>query len=159
MAEDNMNDLINSVKHMVDSGNVPDNIKELLSNFSANSNTNKSSNVNNDMNNTNSSNDSSSNFSNNNEQSSNSSSDNNNDRNSNSENQNFNDFASSFDIGTIMKMKGIIDSLNKKDDPRANLLYSLKPYLRDSKKSKLDQYVNLLNMGKIADVLKKEGGL
>ena len=43
---------------------------------------------------------------------------------------------------------------NNKNDPRSNLLNSLKPYLRDNKKEKLDSYVNLLNMSKIAEVLK-----
>ena len=45
--------------------------------------------------------------------------------------------------------------MNSKNDPRANLLYSLKPYLRDSKKNKLDQYVNMLNISKIADMMNK----
>ena len=52
-----------------------------------------------------------------------------------------------------MKMQSIMNNMNNKNDPRANLLYSLKPYLRDSKKDKLDQYVNLLNISKIADVM------
>ena len=51
-------------------------------------------------------------------------------------------------------MKTIIDSMNNRDDPRANLLYSLKPYLRESRKKQLDQYVNLLNMTKIAEIMK-----
>lgn len=143
MAEDNMNDLINNVKNMVDTGNIPENIQELLKNFS-NSNSNSNSN-NASVNINNSSNTSTENSS-------------TNDSTTNL-NNNFEDFSSSIDIGTILKMKGIIDSMNKKDDPRANLLYSLKPYLRSSRKDKLDQYVNLLNMTKIADVLKKEGGL
>lgn len=143
MAEDNMNDLINNVKNMVDTGNIPENIQELLKNFS-NSNSNSNSN-NASVNINNSSNTST-------ENSSTSDS-------TTNLNNNFEDFSSSIDIGTILKMKGIIDSMNKKDDPRANLLYSLKPYLRSSRKDKLDQYVNLLNMTKIADVLKKEGGL
>ena len=62
---------------------------------------------------------------------------------------------SSIDIDTILKIKNIMETLNKKDDPRSNLLYSLKPYLRDSKKDKLDQYVNLLNVSKIAELMNK----
>lgn len=38
------------------------------------------------------------------------------------------------DMNTILKMKSIMEKLNSKDDPRSNLLYSLKPYLRESKK-------------------------
>ena len=43
---------------------------------------------------------------------------------------------------------------NQKNDPRSNLLNSLKPYLRDGKKEKLDNYINLLNMSKIAELMK-----
>ena len=68
-------------------------------------------------------------------------------------NENTNNF--NIDMNTIMKMKSIMDNMNNKNDPRANLLYSLKPYLRDSKKSKLDQYVNLLNISKIAEAMNK----
>ena len=32
----------------------------------------------------------------------------------------------SIDINTILKMKTIMESMNQKNDPRANLLYSLK---------------------------------
>ena len=60
-------------------------------------------------------------------------------------------------MNTIMKMKTIMDNMNNKNDPRANLLHSLKPYLRDSKKEKVDQYVNLLNISKIADVMNPKG--
>ena len=63
-----------------------------------------------------------------------------------------------FDFDTILKMKNIIDTLNKKDDPRANLLYSLKPYLRESKKKKLDQYVNLLKFTDITGFFKMPKG-
>jgi len=49
--------------------------------------------------------------------------------------------------------------MNNKNDPRANLLHSLKPYLRDNKKDKLDQYVNLLNMTKVADIMKQDNNI
>lgn len=79
----------------------------------------------------------------------------------NSSNQNINNFTPNnnnnlnLDMNTIMKMKSIMENMNNKNDPRANLLYSLKPYLRDSKKDKLDQYVNLLNVSKIAELMNK----
>ena len=56
------------------------------------------------------------------------------------------------DFETIMKMKSIIDKMNSKDDPRSNLLKSLKPYLNESRKSKVDQYIGLMNMSKVMDV-------
>ena len=65
---------------------------------------------------------------------------------------------SGIDIETIMKMKTIIDKMNTKDDPRSNLLQSLKPYLKDSRKSKVDQYIQLMNMSKVIDVFPFMGG-
>lgn len=52
------------------------------------------------------------------------------------------------DINTIMKMKSVMEKMNSSNDPRNNLLYSLKPYLRESKQDKLDQYANLMNIAK-----------
>ena len=65
---------------------------------------------------------------------------------------------SGIDIETIMKMKTIVDKMNTKDDPRSNLLQSLKPYLKDSRKSKVDQYIQLMNMSKVMDVFPFMGG-
>ena len=74
--------------------------------------------------------------------------------NTQSSNNNF-DF-SGIDMNTIMKMSSVIGKMNNsKDDPRANLLNSLKPYLRDSKKGQLDNYMNLLNVTKIAEIMKE----
>ncbi len=70
----------------------------------------------------------------------------------NNQNNNF-DF-SQIDMNTIMKMKSVMEKMNNSNDPRSNLLYSLKPYLREERKEKLDQYANLLNVAKIADILK-----
>jgi len=145
----NMDDLFANVKKMVDSGNIPDDIKQMMSNLQSNSASQNSeiptansspdinnilsqvspemlNNLGNMMNSNNHSNTNS------------------------SQNGNFN-----LDMNTIMKMKSIMENMNNKNDPRANLLYSLKPYLRDSKKDKLDQYVNLLNVSKMADIINK----
>ena len=62
---------------------------------------------------------------------------------------------SNIDMDTIMKFSSIFGKIkNSKNDPRANLLNSLKPYLRDEKKGKIDQYMNLLNVSKIAEIMK-----
>ena len=61
---------------------------------------------------------------------------------------------SNIDMNTILKMKSVMEKMNNKNDPRSNLLYSLKPYLREGRKEKLDQYANLLNVAKIAELLK-----
>ena len=148
----NMDDLFANVKKMVDSGNIPDDIKQMMNNLNnsnnnSNNNTNQSPSINNaDLNNI--LNQVSPEMINNlgnilNSNSSGSSQ-------GNSQPNNFN-----LDMNTIMKMKSIMENMNNKNDPRANLLYSLKPYLRDSKKDKLDQYVNLLNVSKIAELMNK----
>ena len=87
-----------------------------------------------------------------------------NNANSSSDSSNSNDSQSSenntsgIDIETIMRMKSIIDKMNAKDDPRANLLQSLKPYLKESRQSKVDQYIQLMNMSKVMEVFPFMGG-
>ena len=85
----------------------------------------------------------------------------NNSSNTNSDNSSENSSNNSFDfsnidMNTLMKIKNIMDKVNNSNDPRNNLLSSLKPYLRDSKKEKLDQYANLMNFAKIAEILKND---
>ncbi|MBP3502436.1 MAG: hypothetical protein J6K42_03035 [Clostridia bacterium] len=64
-----------------------------------------------------------------------------------------------FDINTILKIKTIMDSLNNNaDDPRSNLLLSLKPYLGETKKEKIDQYVKFLHFAKVLEILNPMGG-
>ena len=152
----NMDDLFANVKKMVDSGNIPDNIKQMMNNLNVPNNT--STNQSNSNNNTNTNfnnpdlndilNQVSPEMLNNLGNMLNSNNQSNQDS---SQNNNFN-----FDMNTIMKMKSIMENMNNKNDPRANLLYSLKPYLRDSKKDKLDQYVNLLNVSKISELMNKK---
>ena len=79
--------------------------------------------------------------------------------NKNNDNNERNSSDVNIDFDTIMKIKSIMDALNtKKDDPRAKLLLSLKPYLKDSRKNKLDQYVQLLNMSSVFELFKNSGG-
>ena len=73
---------------------------------------------------------------------------------SNNTNNSSNFDFSQIDMNTILKMKSVMEKLNTSNDPRSNLLYSLKPYLREEKKEKIDQYASLLNVAKIADLLK-----
>ncbi len=79
------------------------------------------------------------------------------DNNVNSDNNSEN-FSNNIDIETILKIKSIMETLNKKDDPRSNLLYSLKPYLRETRQKKLDQYVNLLKITQVTNLFKNEKG-
>ena len=132
-----------NIKNMVDNGNLSDAISqispEMMQNFSKMlSNQNNSQNQNNTQNSSFDSNQQNCNESNN---------------NSSNTNNNF-DF-SNLDMDTIMKLSSAFGKMkNSKNDPRANLLNSLKPYLRDEKKGKIDQYMNLLNVSKIAEIMK-----
>lgn len=129
--------MMNNIKNMVDNGDISGAISqispEMIQNFQKMLNNN---NENQSQNNYNSSNVNS-------------------DNSQASGNLNNFDF-SKIDMNTMMKMTSILNNMNNKDDPRSNLIYSLKPYLRDSKKQKLDQYANLLNISKMADLFKNE---
>lgn len=132
-----------NIKNMVDNGNLSDAISqispEMMQNFSKMlSNQDNSQNQNNTQNSSFDSNQQNYNESNN---------------NSSNTNNNF-DF-SNLDMDTIMRLSSAFGKMkNSKNDPRANLLNSLKPYLRDEKKGKIDQYMNLLNVSKIAEIMK-----
>ena len=80
---------------------------------------------------------------------------NSNDRENNG-NDNKENINSNFDIQTILKMKKIFDELNKKNDPRANLLISLKPYLNDNRKQKVDQYIKFFNISRVIEALNNQ---
>ena len=79
---------------------------------------------------------------------------NNSDNNTGNSNNSFN--FNNIDMNTMLKMKSIFDKISTSNDPRSNLLASLKPYLRDNKKQKLDEYANLINFAKIAEILKND---
>lgn len=76
------------------------------------------------------------------------------DSNSSQTANNFN--LNNIDINTMMKMKSVMEKINNSSSPRNNLLQSLKPYLRDEKRSKLDQYSNLLNMANIMELFNQK---
>lgn len=80
----------------------------------------------------------------------------------NNENSNNQDNNNNFnlDFETIMKMKTVMDSFNSaKNSPEANLLLSLKPYLNNNRKQKLDQYMQFLNISKIIEAFNSNGGV
>ena len=49
-----------------------------------------------------------------------------------------------------------MEKMNTQNDANSNLLYSLKPYLRESKQAKLDQYANLMKLSQITNLFKNE---
>ena len=73
----------------------------------------------------------------------------------NSEQENNNSNLNGIDINTIMKLS---NSINNNSDPRNNLLSSLKPYLSDNKKDKIDNYIKFLQFAKIIEVMNPLGG-
>lgn len=51
------------------------------------------------------------------------------------------------DIDTVLKIKDIIQELNKNQNcPRNKLLYALKPYLEPEKRDKLNQYIKIASI-------------
>lgn len=122
---------INKLKDMMNKGELNDVISqippEMIQNFSSmmNNNNNKQNNF-----------------------------ENNNSNNSNAQDSNNSFDFSNIDMNNILKMKSIMDKMNTSNDPRSNLLYSLKPYLREGRKEKIDQYANLLNIAKITELFK-----
>ncbi len=127
---------MNKIKNMVDNGDLSGAISqispEMIQNFSK-----LLSNNNNNSHNTNNPNKNSNTYSKN-----------------TKTNSNF-DF-SSIDMNTIMKMKTVMEKMNSSSDPRSNLLESLKPYMREGKKEKIDQYANLLKMANVAEIMKND---
>jgi len=76
-----------------------------------------------------------------------------------SETANTTDGGPEIDLNMMLKMKSIIDSMNKEqNDPRANLLRSLKPYLKPSRKDKVDTYIKIFSMGKMFEAINPLGG-
>ena len=72
----------------------------------------------------------------------------------NSENTRVSDSSSSIpniDFETILKFKTVFEKMNSKDDPRSKLLRALKPYLKDSRQEKIEQYIQLFNVTKIME--------
>ena len=60
------------------------------------------------------------------------------------------------DINTILKFKSITDKLNGSSSPRTSLLQALKPFLSEKKQDKLDEYIKIVNILSILDILNKE---
>lgn len=122
MNNEDMSELFNKFSNMVNEGNIPDEMKNILSSLSQNSENG------------------------------------NGEQNKESSETNGMD-PSSIDFETIMKMKTIMEKMKGSgNDPRANLLLSLKPYLKESRKDKIDQYIKLFGMSKVMELFNNTGG-
>ena len=143
MSEPDMSNIMNQINSMLQNNEIPDDIKNMFNNFKNSSNSPKSEKDDKNSSSPNSS----------------SSSNNLNDLDNSNNPSDTGSSTPEIDINTILKMKQIMDSMNsKKDDPRANLLMSLKPYLKDNRKKKVDQYVKLFGLGKAFETFNFLGG-
>lgn len=113
MSKDEMGEMMNKASKMINEGNIPNEVKQMLAGMSSGGNGNSANNSNNGS----------------------SSGD------------------MSIDPEMLMKMKQVMDKMKGSgEDPRANLLSSLKPYLKDSRKDKVDQYIKMMNMSKVMEI-------
>ncbi len=68
-----------------------------------------------------------------------------------------NNESNNIDMETMIKLKSMIDKINSnQNDPRSNLLNSLKPYMRESRKENIDKYANILKLANFAELFNNE---
>lgn len=128
-----MSDMLKNFASMMEGKEIPDNVKEMLSSLSQNSNNtsqedtaNSSNNLNND---------------------------------SSSDNRSGNTQMPNIDIDTMLKMQKIMSSLNNsRNSSGANLLRALKPYLRPNRQAKVDEYINLLGVEQVIGLINNQNG-
>lgn len=142
MNDNDMNEMFNKAKEMLANNQVPDEFKSIVSNFQkSNSNNNYNQNPK---------------QANNNPKNYNTYSQMNNRQTSSS---NSNNSMPDIDMATLMKMQSIMSKMKSSDnDDMSRLLLSLKPYLRDEKKDKIDEYIKLIKMGRLTQVIESLGG-
>lgn len=142
MNDNDMNEMFNKAKEMLANNQVPDEFKSIVSNFQK-SNSNNNYNPNPKQ-------------TNNNQKKYNTYSQMNNRQTSSS---NSNNSMPDIDMATLMKMQSIMSKMKSSDnDDMSRLLLSLKPYLRDEKKDKIDEYIKLIKMGRLTQVIESLGG-
>lgn len=132
-----MADMLKNFSSMMEGKEIPDNIKEMLNSFTNNSNNNNSNNTDN-----------------------NSNSNRNNDTNSsNTNDSNQSSSMPNIDIETMLKLQKVMSAMNSNSNSSgANLLRSLKPYLKPSRQAKVDEYIQLLNIEKVIGLMNSSGG-
>ncbi len=125
---DDMSNLMEQINNMMKNNQIPDDIKNIINSMSQNSSNSGNT-------------------------------DSKNKDTSSSENTFSDSSMPEFDMATIMKLKRVMESMkSSSNDPRANLLKSLKPYLKESRKEKVDQYIQIFGMGKVFEMLNPLGG-
>ena len=125
---EDMSNLMEQINNMMKNNQIPDDIKNIINSMSQNSS--NSGNTDSQVKDT-----------------------------SSSENTSSDSSMPEFDMATIMKLKRVMESMkSSSNDPRANLLKSLKPYLKESRKEKVDQYIQIFGMGKVFEMFNPLGG-
>ena len=61
-----------------------------------------------------------------------------------------------FDLDTILKFKNVFSKVNNNNSPRNALLKSLKPFLRENRKQKLDTYIQIANILRVLAILNED---
>ncbi len=124
MDDTNLNDMIKKAQEMINNNQIPPELQSLVQNFN-NGNGQNTSNSGSNSGFTNQSNSSGNQGS-----------------------------MPNIDMATLMKMQSIMSKMqNNSDNDMSRLLSSLKPYLRDEKKGKVDEYMNLVKMGQMTKIL------
>jgi hypothetical protein len=118
----NANEIFQNFSNLLNNQQIPDNVKDILSNMIQNAN----------------------NSSNNSPEGASDNPFSNSSRNSNT-----------IDMNTIFKIQNIMNSINndKQNESRTNLLLSLKPYLRENKRNRVDTYIQLMKMEKVFEAI------
>ena len=63
------------------------------------------------------------------------------------------------DVDTMIKMQKLMNSLKSSQiSSGANLLRALKPYLKPSRQAKVDEYIQLLGIEKVFEMMNNSGG-
>lgn len=81
--------------------------------------------------------------------------------NADSQNTNSSDESSfpNIDMDTIIKIGQVMSAIQSSNNSNsANLLRSLKPYLKPSRQNKVDEYIQLLNLEQVMNVMNNLGG-
>ncbi len=73
--------------------------------------------------------------------------------NENTENTSEKTLGFDIDIGTILKIKSMIEVAKEKSSPRIELLHALKPFLNKEMGEKLEEYIKITYMITILEIL------
>ena len=167
MNDNDMANMIKKAQEMINNNQIPDELKNLVANMQNSYNNHNNMRNSNNINNTSSKsnmkqdyNKYSSTYSRGNNNYNVNSRINNNTQNNQENNATENSNSSGIDIETMMKLQNIMSKMKSfnNDDDMSKLLLSLKPYLRNEKKEKVDEYIKLIKMGKMTQAFDLFGG-